>query len=346
MTDYSLFSKPFLKTIIDETAARQGLPATSVEKDWWVCLILEALYSDPVLSERLTFKGGTSLSKAYKLIHRFSEDIDIVIDRRSLGFTGNRNPENAPSKSARNRLMLALKSASSAFIHDQLMPSLRSHLETSKLVFQWSINIDEHDQEGQTILVSYESLFSSASYTHAYIQPRVKIELGARSGDEPIQIRAIRSMACEAFPEQSWSHDFQVRTLDPVRTFLEKICLIHEENHRPLEKPIKDRMSRHLYDVCSLYNAGIGDKALSDRDLFNRVLKHRTTYFFYSWMNYETMKPGSFMLVPPVDRLDFWRLDYEKLRSEMIYGQASNFPELLITLNQIQNTLNSGSIFQ
>ncbi|MGB9687204.1 MAG: nucleotidyl transferase AbiEii/AbiGii toxin family protein [Rectinema subterraneum] len=342
MTDYSQFSKPFLRTIIEETAARLGLPSTSVEKDWWVCLILEALYSDSALSQRLTFKGGTSLSKAFRLIHRFSEDIDIVIDRRSLGFAGERNPENAPSNSARKKLMLELKSTCAAFIHDQIMPFLRSRLEESRLLFQWSVVPDEHDHDKQTLLVNYESLFSSASKT--YIEPRVRIELGARSGDEPTQIREIRSMISEVFHERSWAHGFEVTALDPVRTFLEKICLIHEENHRPPNNPIKARMSRHLYDACCLYDAGIGAKAFSDHDLLNRVVQHRKTYFFYSWMNYETMKPGSFMLVPSEDRIDFWRLDYDKLQSEMIYGEAPAFSELLKKLEHIQHSANADNI--
>ncbi|MCX8013484.1 MAG: nucleotidyl transferase AbiEii/AbiGii toxin family protein, partial [Rectinema sp.] len=161
MIDQQFFTKQFQKSLIEETAARLGLPPASVEKDWWVCVVLEALYADSALHSLLTFKGGTSLSKAYGLIRRFSEDIDIVVDRRYLGFTGSRDPEMVQSRSAQKRLVEELKTSCADFIRSQVIPSLHRYLEASASNFHHVITLDPHDQDGLTILVSY-----AVSYTH------------------------------------------------------------------------------------------------------------------------------------------------------------------------------------
>lgn len=336
MSMYEL-STTQLKRVLEETAARLNLPPTSIEKDWWVSLVLEALYAD-ALGQRLTFKGGTSLSKAFKLINRFSEDIDIVIDRKSLGFSGNHDPECAESRSSRKRLVEELKSECALCVREKITPVLRFQMEQLVGEGPWSVIPDEHDPDKQTLLISYPSLFPESP--SKYIENHVKIELGARSGDEPTMIREIRSMSAEVFPHSPWAHASRVRALDPARTFLEKACLIHEENHRPADKPIKGKMSRHLYDLSCLYRAGIGREAFSNHDLLNRVLKNRKTYFFYSWMDYETIKPGSFLFVPQNQRMDFWHQDYDTFKSEMIYGDAPTFTELIEQITEIQTAAN------
>jgi len=339
MIDQQFFTKQFQKSLIEETAARLGLPPASVEKDWWVCVVLEALYGDSALHSLLTFKGGTSLSKAFGLIRRFSEDIDIVVDRRYLGFTGSRDPEMAQSRSAQKRLVDALKKSCADFIEHRIIPSLHQYLETFVSNSRCVIALDPHDQDRQTVLVSYEALFSSIP--SFYIAPQVKIEMGARSGDEPTYEKNIRSMVFEVFRDRRWAYDFSVRTLDPARTFLEKACLIHEENLRPLDKQIKSRMSRHLYDLHCLYNSEIGKKAVFDRALLSRVIVNRKTYFHYPWLDYDTMKPGRFVLIPRDERIDFWRSDYDTLQKEMIVGNAPSFSEILSALRMIQNEMNA-----
>jgi predicted nucleotidyltransferase component of viral defense system len=89
------------RVIYEEAGRRLGLSAGSVEKDLWVCWTLRALFRLPASGPQLTFKGGTSLSKGWNLIDRFSEDIDIVINREFLGFGGADDPQDAPSNKQR-----------------------------------------------------------------------------------------------------------------------------------------------------------------------------------------------------------------------------------------------------
>jgi hypothetical protein len=322
-----------------EVGARLGIPPLSIEKDYWVCFVLNGLFSIPELEERLTFKGGTSLSKVYHLVQRFSEDVDLVVERGSLGFSGERDPEVASTKSARKRLTDQLKAACADYISRVIAPALRVRLLYSPLPRPFELVLDETDPDRQTLLFNYRSILEAGS--ESYVSPRVKLELGARSGDEPVIQGAVKSFVEEAFPDHPAAPSAKIRTLDPRRTFLEKAVLLHEEHHRPRGKSSKTRLARHLYDVHCLIKAGIAGKAVSDADLFLRVLRNREAMFGYSWMDYGSLRLESLGLVPPEETLPSWRSDYEVLAGEMIYGDPPTFREILDNVNQFQNNLRS-----
>jgi len=334
MNDFMSLPDSSRQQIFEETSARLGLPPTSVEKDYWVVLVLHALFSSPDFSSRLTFKGGTSLSKAWKLIERFSEDIDIVVERASLGFSAGRDPEFAASISARKRLTTELKAACARCTEFEIKPMLIHALDYSVGHGRYSVIVDNSDVDGQTLLVSYTSVFGGIPAR--YIQPSIKIELGARSGNEPVIEAGIRSFIEEAFPNAPWASTTNVRALDSRRTFLEKAFLLHEENHRPFGKPTKSRMSRHMYDLSCMFQAGIADAAMIDSGLIERIKHNRETMFAYSWMDYTSMKLESLNLVPSSDREEFWRRDYEDLRREMIYGKAPEYSRLIADLHTLE----------
>jgi hypothetical protein len=323
------------RQVFEEASARLGLPSFSMEKDYWVFLVLDALFSNPGLGPCLTFKGGTSLSKVWKIIERFSEDIDIVIERSSLGFSGNRDPENAYTASARKRLVDELKSACTACAVKEIIPALTSYLDSAAGLGTFNILLDEVDKDRQTVLVKYESIL--APRTVAYIMPSVKIELGARSGNEPVSIKEIRALIDEAIPGRPWAQVARVRALDPRRTFLEKAFLIHEEIHRSQIKPRKIHLSRHLYDLFRLIKAEVGESAIRDKELFERVLKNRSTLFAYSWIDYATMKVTSLHLCPPDDQIESWRNDYQILCREMIYGTPPDFSVMIEAIHEFED---------
>jgi len=225
---------------VDET---MGLQAASVEKDFWVCWTLRELFSLPSIGEHLTFKGGTSLSKAWKLIERFSEDIDIIVDKEVLGFGGDSAPDQAPSNKQRKARLEGLMNACREWVQGTLQPALTSRIQETLGEIGWQLEVDPDIPDGQCLLFHYPSVFAISSA--GYVRPVVKIELGARSDDWPAEEKPILPYVTEHFPAFDPAPAFNVRVLAAERTFWEKACLLHEETFRPPGKPRKFRMARH-----------------------------------------------------------------------------------------------------
>ena len=304
-----------------------GLQALSVEKDFWVCWTLRELFALPGLGGHLTFKGGTSLSKAWKLIARFSEDIDLVVDKESLGFGGEAAPDRAPSNKQRRARLDALMAACRDWVQGRLQPALAERISATLGSTGWLLEVDPDMPDGQCLLFHYPSVFPEGAA--GYVAPVVKIELGARSDDWPHETKSIQPYVLEQFPMLDEDAACTVRVLTAERTFWEKACLLHEETFRPSDKPRKLRMARHYYDLWCLLQAGIGERALADTALFQRVAAHREMFFRYSWVDYTTHRPGTFRLAPPESQLADWRNDYQRMLGPMFFGDVPSFNEMI-----------------
>ena len=313
------------------------LDAMSIEKDFWVCWTLRELFALPDIGKHLTFKGGTSLSKAWGLIQRFSEDIDLVVDKDPLGFGGDASPDRATSKKQRGKRLEALMNSSRRWVQGDLQPALAARIRTAIGDTGWRMEVDPDMNDGQCLLFHYPSTFRAAEA--GYIRPVVKIELGARSDDWPHAERLIRPYVAEAFPQLK-TETVTVRVLAAERTFWEKACLLHEETFRPIDKPRKLRMARHYYDLWSLIRAGIGERAMADKDLFTRVAEHRCIFFRYSWVDYTTHRPGTFRLLPQEHQMDAWRKDFEAMMGPMFYGDVPDFDEVLKVVRTFEESFN------
>lgn len=215
-----------------ELSATMSLDPQSVEKDYWVCWTLRELFTLPGISGHLTFKGGTSLSKAWKLIQRFSEDIDLVVDKERLGFGGQAAPDKAPSNKQCKARLEALMVAARHWVQQTLQPLFAARLRSALGSDGWKLKVDPHMPDGQCLLFHYPSAFAGQS---GYLMPHVKIELGARSDDWPHEDRPILPYLAERFPQLVPDGPFPVRVLAAERTFWEKACLLHEETFRPAE---------------------------------------------------------------------------------------------------------------
>ena len=315
----------------EKAAVELGISAVSVEKDFWVCWVLRELLSLPGWGEQLTLKGGTSLSKAWKLIDRFSEDIDLVIDREHIGFGG---PTLSGSRVDK------LKKACSAKISGELRPALLERIRKALPEGAgWTLSLAgrDEDRDQLTLLFAYPSVLSIEA---GYIKREVRMEFGARSETEPAERPTIQPFLAEQVPGMFSSAAFVVKTIAARRTFWEKAMLLHEEYYRPMEKPLKKRLSRHYYDLGCLIRKGIAAEAVKDAALFDRIAKHREAFFRQKWLDYKTLKKGSLRIVPPEERLAEWRRDYQAMRGEMFFSEPPQFAKILETVGEFEADFN------
>lgn len=272
----------------------------------------------------------------------FSEDIDIVIDRDALGFGGDEAPDRAPSKKQRRKRLDALKAVSQECVRETLLPLLEGAIsQDMPAELSWHLDLDPDDPDAQTLLMAYPTAFTGQT---AYVSQVVRIELGARSDTEPILDVDIHPYLGEAFPELLTQTHFSVKAVSPKRTFWEKALLLHEETFRPPEKKLKARMARHYYDLYRLINAGIGHEASGDLELFERIAAHRQVYFRYTWVDYDTLRPGRLKLVPPDEQLANWKSDYTAMKDEMFFGEIPEFEDLIRTAREFQDEFNQKAL--
>ena len=216
------------RLICEQAEEQLDLPAASLEKDYWVCWTLRELFGIPDWGQIITFKGGTSLSKCWSLINRFSEDIDIVIDKGFLGFAGEESPEEAPSRKQKKKRLDAMRKAAQGKIHDDLAPALEARIGASlpsSDTWELSPASENEDRDRQTLLFKYPSAMAN---TEAYVPRVVKIEMGARSDNEPVEEKEVHAYLFDAFPDVLGPSKFRVRALAAERTFWEKasVCLV------------------------------------------------------------------------------------------------------------------------
>ena len=233
-----------------QAAANLGLPPQVVEKDFWVCWTLKRLFALESVGEDLVFKGGTSLSKVYGLIRRFSENIDVSIHRASLGFKGETDPAGMTGKPFK-RANEALGELARSKIFGEIQPALESAVRDLLGEGGWSLAPDASDPEGQSLAFAYPTTGLTPSPA-AYLRPVVKIEFGARADHEPSERKPVRPYLADAIPEALDEPGTQVKVVSAVRTFWEKATILHQMAHLAPEKPFPDRYSRHYCDLAAM----------------------------------------------------------------------------------------------
>lgn len=311
-----------------------GIGQAAIEKDWWVSVTLKALFQTDC-AESLIFKGGTSLSKGWGLIERFSEDIDLAISHSFFGV-------NKSNKSQRDKL----RKLSRAYIQSTLSGQLDERLKAMGITGYQIENIShtenrqgelvpiDSDKDPTVILLHYDSLLSRKI---DYIPPRVKIEISCLSMDEPVEEREIHSLICETFPDDDTDAVCRIKTVVPTRTFLEKIFLLAEEFQK--DKPRSMRMSRHLYDLERLMDSEFGKSALADKTLYNTIIEHRQAYYAIRYVDYSLHHPDTINILPPEIVQDDWRQDYSNMQRYFIYGRSLDFDHLMQRIQELQQRL-------
>jgi len=330
--------------LFGETGAGRGVADTIIEKDFWVCWCLRRLFGLPKgTTATLVFKGGTSLSKGFGAIRRFSEDIDLSFDRTELGYTGDRDPEqNMISRKQAARLIEELIIDVTRHIADQLVPALRAAIVEQlgePANGEWSLRIDPKD--AQTVNFHYPMALPAPEYEGMdYITPRVKLELGARGDPWPTEEKNIRPYAADDYPAFFENPDTRVIVLSAQRTFWEKATALHAEAHRPVESSTPQYFSRHYYDLAMLLDTDEGKAAVTNVDLLAQVSQHKTTFFRSGWASYDTAKPGSLRLMPDEARIKDLRVDYRNMAPMMFDENPPSFDSLLAKIAALQESIN------
>ena len=322
--------------VFAETADRKTLPEALVEKDFWVCWVLKQLFSDEAFSDRLLFKGGTSLSKIFHAINRFSEDIDLAVDYAALGFTGDRDPRREDiSKTRRAAILDEMMTECQRYIGGEFLAALKTRCEEILGDSEaWSLGVSEQD------LNTIEFRYPAASTKNLdYVARQVVLELGTHAEFVPHDRFAIRSFVAEEFPDLVEEGDAAVVALLAKRTFWEKATILHAEFYRPPDKPVPDRYSRHYYDVAMIAQGPIRAEALADLPLLAQVVKHKETFYPSAWARYDLARPGSLRLVAAKDRVAALERDYRNM-GVMIFGEPPVFGTIMETLTVLEKEVN------
>ncbi|MBS4061322.1 MAG: nucleotidyl transferase AbiEii/AbiGii toxin family protein [Bacteroidetes bacterium] len=328
-TTWLTLSKERRIEILNQATELTGLPAIAIEKDWWVTLCLKASFSLPY-SEHIVFKGGTSLSKGWDLIERFSEDIDLAIDRKLFGF----------EKEISKTQIRKLRKQSCEFISTEFLKDLTQTLTDWGAIAECELlaePVADSDKDPQVIEIHYNSVVD----TSEYLPQRVLIEVSSRSLMDPIENREINSILNISFPKMGFATDnFIIPTVLPQRTFLEKIFLLHEEFSQEPVKIRINRLSRHLYDLARLMDTAHGITALQNYELYNSIVAHREKFNPLRGLDYSNHTPDKIKIIPPDAVIKDYEYDYSEMARFMIYGETLKFEELINKIIELQDRIN------
>lgn len=316
------------KNVYESISHKVNLPAQVVEKDFWVTAVLQTVFSLPI-AEHLVFKGGTSLSKGWKLIERFSEDIDLAVDPVFLG---------ANEGDLTKKQIKKLRKASSLFVLEQLTPMIRERIADVGLQPFITLEAQPNGEgdntypEPRQVYFRYQSVFSE---TLNYLRPDIVLEVSARSLLEPTDAIEVKSILAEHLPFEPLTKA-TVHTAVPAKTFLEKAFLLHEIFSVPGHGMKAERKSRHLYDLYVMMNKDFAKLAINDNQLWESIRHHREIYTSVRDMDYTPEVRHRMLLVPREDIIDVWRNDYEAMKESMIYGKRPTFDELVAGMLELQ----------
>lgn len=330
------------KNLIQKVANDLGLRFDIVEKDIWVCYVLQKLFSSENLKDNLIFKGGTCLSKAYDAIDRFSEDVDITINSNVLEISG--QSQKIDKIKSRNR------KAARKFVENEILPILKTIFDIELGNKNYELFLDEEDKNNITLFFQFPrsenmtpwgskwgSSWSEVTSSYNYIKSRIKLEFGALGGTSPAQIKTIKPYAKKILSD--YFDEFEVNTLSIKRNFIEKLLILHSIKLRPEEKPINQNYSRHYYDIYSILENGLNIDPIGDLEILEAVVKNKHDFWNESWVDYSKIKKFSdIKLIPNESRMTEIKKDYKNME-EMFFKDFPKFEEMILKLQDFKNSL-------
>lgn len=317
---------------IEQAATRRNISPVILEKDFWVCWLLGILFESE-FAESLVFKGGTSLSKVFGVIERFSEDIDLSLSPAFLHL-----PEAGTSRNQANKWMKKAEATCGAAVRDQIGPAMEMAVagvlgENEPAWFEF---LTDANTNSPVLLFHYPS---SQPAGFDYLKRSVKLEFGSLTDQQPVGRHQVRPRVAEVLPDAFSDWHCEVVALGVERSFWEKATILHTEYYRPADKPTPDRFSRHYADTAALANHPAASKAIDQHELRQRVVEWKSHFFDSSWANYSLAKPGTMRLVPPAERQAALRRDYMAMK-DMYLTEPATFDDILASLADLEHRIN------
>lgn len=318
-----------LELVIQNTADKLNMSKAIAEKDLWVCMILKYLFSKFKYKDAIVFKGGTSLSKVYKLIERFSEDIDLALDWKVLGY-GEREPYEERSNTKQLKFNEKLNEDTKVFIRDNFLPVLQNDFKEILKNKKYSFYIDEFD--GQTICFDYPKKHKDSSILQV-----IRLEIGSLAEPIPASNQKIKTYIEEVYP-QVFDENIEVVAVDSLRTFFEKITILHREANR-LNGNYPTRYSRHFYDVYKMLFTDIREKSFENIELLKTVIDFKKKFYASNWAKYDDIMNGHLKLIPSKEGLEIFSKDYDGMKN-MLFGEKIPFDKIVGVIKEYEKELN------
>ncbi|VWL85771.1 nucleotidyl transferase AbiEii/AbiGii toxin family protein [Oceanivirga miroungae] len=329
MFEFKKITKDELEQIIINASQKIGINEVVLEKDYWVCFILNYLFSECKWKNAFTFKGGTSLSKCFNLIHRFSEDIDLILDWRVIGYSLDEPWENR-TNTKQDKFNKNSNKKTQDFLKNEFLPQINKDLK-KLLNDEFKVSIDESD--AQTILFEYPKAFRFSYLTHA-----VRLEIGILAAWTPSEKVSIVPDLKKIYPVLFDGDFIEVKTVLPERTFWEKVTILHHEANRPKTLSMPKRYARHYYDLFCIANSNYKDRALNSLELLEKVVAFKQKFYPRKWANYEEANSKSIRLVPDTYRLKEIEEDYKNM-IEMFFGDYPDFDEVMNRIIELEKEI-------
>jgi hypothetical protein len=320
------------RDIFSEAAARLGIRPTIIEKDFRVCATLKFLFQKSRFGKSLVFKGGTSLSKGHRLIERFSEDIDLVLDWHLIGFGGGlRDPmQDFPSKGEQDQFNKEINRLAADYIAGTLCPELEDLLRQENIGLSAAVDPDDP----HTVNIRYP-----AAFAETYIRPEVRLEIGPLASWVPSATHVIRPYAFDVLSEVFENPACEVVAIAAERTFWEKATILHREAHRKTQIP--QRYSQHYYDLHKLAISRVRASALADPKLLEDVIAFKQRFYPSAWARYDLAVPSSLKLLPTTaSHVKDLARDYDEMQV-MQFGAPPEFADILDELKSLEAEINA-----
>ena len=314
------------REVFQAVSLSMGLRPDIVEKDFWVCFMLHHLFHDCKYKDAFVFKGGTSLSKAYHVIERFSEDIDIILDWRKIVPTDD-NPWNDRSKTKQDQYNKLVNARAAEFYASDFVPCLNSELEDILGSGQW-VAVDENDE--MVVNFYYPQLFEVE-----YLRDKVRLEIGPLAEWLPSHVTDIQSFVSEKYPQLFVREVTEILTIDVERTFWEKLTILHKMANFPANKNLPPRYARHLYDVYCMTNSPVKEQAFARKELLEKDVIFKQKFYYAKNAHYETATLTEISLIPADHIMDAVKQDYAAMKN-MIYGDYPGFETIIEQLKELE----------
>ncbi len=329
MFKFKKVSNEILRVAIQNTANRMGVNIVTIEKDYWVCFVLNYLFNVCKYKEAFTFKGGTSLSKCFSIISRFSEDIDLILDWTVLGYKEN-EPWMNRSNTKQDKFNKEANLKTENFLKNVLLDIMKN--DFNELIDgEFDLYLDNNDQ--YIIHFEYPRIFKDN-----YLIDSVRLEIGPLAAWTPSENVSIKPYILDFYPKLFDGSKIIINTVSPERTFWEKATILHHEANRPEHLKVPIRYARHYYDMYQLANSQYKEKAFADIWLLKKVVDFKKKFYPRKWAKYEEATTEYLRLVPDEYRFREIEDDYNKMK-DMFFGSYPSFEEIMVGLNKLEREI-------